>query len=424
MPQLTVYENDRLVSGSAVAGLPFDGVPVDDLLFQQLRQLAFTLDGADSLFLVGIYKGVEYVQLRNYVGLLPVSNGVQLEILPNITDAANPRTTLLYMLRHLRQSPLRSLANARSAATSLPLWEVFVSSFLHTLDVLSRQGFQRAYIPVDSNERYWRGQFQPARQLRENAQHAERLAVRHDVLTASVPPNRVLKTTLLFLENRVQAESNKRRIRQHLWTLADVPPAESIAEDLRASQRQTRLFLRYEPALRWAKALLTEQGLGARTGRVDEMALLFPMERVFEDYVAHGLRTYWPNTGAVAVQEASAHLVDEHAGTPKFKLRPDIIVRQADRTLLFDTKWKRITGDRPGNGNYGIEQADLYQLYAYGKKYAASDLFLVYPANETFREPLPVFGYDAQTRLHVVPFSPTNPLAQEVEKLARYALES
>jgi 5-methylcytosine-specific restriction enzyme subunit McrC len=73
-------------------------------------------------------------------------------------------------------------------------------------------------------------------------------------------------------------------------------------------------------------------------------------------------------------------------------------------------------------GSYGIEQADLYQLYAYGKKYGADDLFLVYPASETFREPLPVFSYDPGTRLHVVPFNLAAPLSDEVERLARYAL--
>ncbi|HLK97107.1 MAG TPA: hypothetical protein VK364_05010, partial [Hymenobacter sp.] len=76
----------------------------------------------------------------------------------------------------------------------------------------------------------------------------------------------------------------------------------------------------------------------------------------------------------------------------------------------------------PASGNYAIEQADLYQLYAYGKKYAADDLFLIYPASDTFQVPLPVFVYDATTRLHVVPFDPANALPDEVEKLAAYAL--
>ena len=138
--------------------------------------------------------------------------------------------------------------------------------------------------------------------------------------------------------------------------------------------------------------------------------------------MARAIQRYWPDTGLVTVQESSAHLVDEHVGTPKFKLRPDILIRQNGRTLVLDTKWKKINGRDSGAGNYGIEQSDLYQLYAYGKKYAADDLFLVYPANKAFQQPLSVFGYDATTRLHVVPFDVTNPPVNEVEKLVSFAL--
>jgi 5-methylcytosine-specific restriction enzyme subunit McrC len=80
--------------------------------------------------------------------------------------------------------------------------------------------------------------------------------------------------------------------------------------------------MRYEPALRWASALLAGRAFGVQKGHTASLSLLFPMERVFEDYVAHGILTYWPDTDRVTVQESSAHLVDEHVGTPKFKLRP------------------------------------------------------------------------------------------------------
>ena len=61
----------------------------------------------------------------------------------------------------------------------------------------------------------------------------------------------------------------------------------------------------------------------------------------------------------------------------KFALRPDIVVRIGDRTVIMDTKWKRLVDD-PSN-NYGITQADMYQMYAYSKKYNNSDVWLLYP---------------------------------------------
>ncbi|GAB3884362.1 McrC family protein [Spirosoma agri] len=394
---------------------------VTDSVFDALRQLAFDAEGVEGLLTFFVQKGREYIRVRNYVGLLTLPDGTQLEILPKIGPASTSRSLLLTMLRYLDHGPFRTRSSASTMATQLPLWEVFVTAFLDALEPLVLQGVQRSYVTVEGNERFWKGKFQAIRHQRENAQRAERLAVAYDRLTADVPPNRILKTTLFYLRQRNHSPAVQQRIRQLDWALDDIPVSESIPHDLKRVKLANRMFARYESALRWAEALLGNRAYGVKVGQTADLSLLFPMERVFEDYVSHGIRRYWPNADAVTVQESTAYLVDEHIGTPKFKLRPDILIRHNDRTFVLDMKWKELVG-RDQSRNYGIEQADLYQLYAYGKKYGASDLFLIYPTNETFRAPLPVFGYDPQTRLHVVPFEIMNPLANEVEKLANYAL--
>ncbi|QDK80508.1 restriction endonuclease [Spirosoma sp. KCTC 42546] len=423
---ILVLENSQIGSADQWSEPPLGGVLVLDAVFQALRQFVFDDEQAEGLLAFSIQKGRELIQVRNYVGLLPLPNHTQLEILPKIGQIDNTRPLLLTMLRHLRHSPFRTLPAAHTRAIQLPLWDVFISAFLDAVEPLVQQGIQHAYVSVDSNERFWKGKFQAVRQQRENAWHAERLAVTYDCLTADVAANRILKTAMVYVNGATNNPVSQRRIRQVLWALDEVPETNSLPDDLRLIRRSSRLFLRYESALRWADALLQGRGFGIKTGHTPSLSLLFPMERVFEDYVAYGIRTYWPDTDSVRVQESSAHLVDEHVGAPKFKLRPDIVIRHKSQTLVLDTKWKQIKGREAGanpvSGNYGIEQADMYQLYAYGKKYAADDLFLIYPANESFRQPLPVFGYDATTRLHVVPFDLTNSLANEVEKLATYAL--
>lgn len=409
---------------------------VPDKTFGQIKELAFETGSADVLLTFFVQKGRETIRVHNYAGLLELADGTQIEILPKIGTSDVARPVLLSMLRHLRHSPFQTLTPAHTKATRLPLWEVFISLFLDALEVLVRQGLQPTYVTVEENGRFWKGRFQATRHQRENAHHAERLAVAYDQLTTNIPANRVLKTALLSVRQQPVSPATQQRIRQLLETLDAVPPSPSLPDDLLALQQRngvsaSRLFYRYEPALRWAEALLGGRAFGVKPApahprRLVSPSLLFPMQRVFEDYVAHGVRTYWPQSGAVTVQESSAHLVDAHSGQPKFKLRPDMLIRQGGQTLVLDTKWQRLDGRESGAGagNYGIQQADLYQLYAYAKKYAASNLYLIYPASDTFREPLPVFVYDDTTRLHVVPFDPVNPLAHEVEKLVQYTLSS
>lgn len=67
----------------------------------------------------------------------------------------------------------------------------------------------------------------------------------------------------------------------------------------------------------------------------------------------------------------------------QFALRPDIVIRKDNRTIIFDTKWKRLYKNEK---NYGISQEDMYQMYAYSKKYETSEVWLLYPINEDMRD--------------------------------------
>ena len=60
--------------------------------------------------------------------------------------------------------------------------------------------------------------------------------------------------------------------------------------------------------------------------------------------------------------------------TKEFLLKPDIVIRENADVFIMDTKWKCITnkGD--------IDNGDIYQMYAYHKKYEGCKyVTLVYP---------------------------------------------
>ena len=62
-------------------------------------------------------------------------------------------------------------------------------------------------------------------------------------------------------------------------------------------------------------------------------------------------------------------------------MKPDIVVRrkQDDTIFVLDTKWKILSDSK---ANFGISQADMYQMYAYQKKYGASNVTLLYPLKD------------------------------------------
>ncbi len=90
-----------------------------------------------------------------------------------------------------------------------------------------------------------------------------------------------------------------------------------------------------------------------------------------------------------------------------FRLKPDLLVDQGSRRWVLDTKWKRIDETLPKE-NYGLSQADFYQLFAYGHKYRVSEaqpvLALIYPKWKGLSDALPVFEFGEGLQLHVLPF--------------------
>ncbi|WP_234734639.1 McrC family protein [Tellurirhabdus bombi] len=368
---------------------------------------------ADNVLSYGWQKGRELIRTKNYVGLIETREGVQVEILPKV--AGNPQVVLLHMLRHLRDVPFRYLATALSGTARLPLWEVFITAFLDEVSTVIRQGTQQAYVPIETSEAFLRGKLRIRDQIQNQIQHPERLAIAYAERLTNVAPNRLLKSSLLFVQSRARTVANQSRVRQLLFALDDVPVSNRIGDDIRLAQKAGRLFNRYHSIIQWAEILLAQTSFAPKTGSYRMLTLLFPMERVFEDYVAAGFKRYCTE-GEITLQESSRHLIDEHGGERRFRLRPDIIWRHGKEVIVLDTKWKTIDAANQA-GNYGIDSADMYQLYAYGKKYEASKLVLIYPTSDTFREPLPVFGYDSGLQLRVVPFDVVKPLEQEVRKI-------
>ena len=66
--------------------------------------------------------------------------------------------------------------------------------------------------------------------------------------------------------------------------------------------------------------------------------------------------------------------------------------------VILDTKWKRLS---PQYQNFGISQADIYQMYVYHKKYQPKRVILLYPFNQSFESSNQIISYHAEEDIHV-----------------------
>ncbi|ECR3131517.1 restriction endonuclease [Campylobacter jejuni] len=142
------------------------------------------------------------------------------------------------------------------------------------------------------------------------------------------------------------------------------------------SYKISRHFDYYENLLLWCKIFLKNESFMPYHGKNEAFALLFPMEKIFEDYVAYMLKKVNP-TQDIKIQNSGKYLISKNDENC-FMLKPDLYI---ENKMILDTKWK-IPNDSEDEKKQGIAQSDLYQMFAYACKFKIYDIKLVYPLCE------------------------------------------
>ena len=90
----------------------------------------------------------------------------------------------------------------------------------------------------------------------------------------------------------------------------------------------------YTTALLWSKIFLMGKSFTSFSGSKIAFALLFPMEKLFESYVAEILRKNLNKSlYSISIQDKTYHLFDKP--NKKFLLKPDIVVKNKNNNDIF-----------------------------------------------------------------------------------------
>ena len=331
---------------------------------------------------------------RNHVGIIETRRGTVVEILPKVQFDSHEeaRKVFLEMLRSYHhgfravdQASIRSLHR-------FTMLEVFIRLFLDDLVRLTLRGLARHYQSVEDNLPCLRGRIQFAEHIRLNAANGARFYVAFDEFTADRPVNRLIHTTIHRL--RTAAHPDHRQLLHQLRIcFADVP--RSTRPEVDWERRQIDRSMRhYETVMAWVGLFLFNQGLATFAGEHVNRALLFPMEKVFEDFLVDAFQRHQNayEVGAQKPQRPFAKRVALAAGndpatlesTAAFTMKPDIaLMHRDDVCFVLDAKWKVIKDPK-----HDVAQSDIYQLYSYGRKYGCRTVALIYPRTAQFQHPL------------------------------------
>ena len=351
---------------------------------------------------------------RNHVGIIETLRGTVVEILPKVefdsSDGDVRKQTRLVFLEMLRA--YRGLRFAQFNQTSINalrqfnMLNVFIRLFLDDLLRLTQRGLARHYQSVEDNLPCLRGRIQFAEHIRLNAANGAWFFVAFDEFTADRPVNRLIHTTIHRLR-AVAHPDHLQLLHQLRICFADVPLSTNPRADWER-RRIDRSMRHYETVMAWVGLFLFNHGLATFAGEHVNRALLFPMEKVFEDFLVDAFQRHQNDYGVRAqnpqcpfakrVALATGNDPAMLESTPAFTMKPDIaLMHRDDVCFVLDAKWKVIKDPK-----HDVAQSDIYQLYSYGRKYGCRTVALIYPRTAQFRRPL---RYDFDDKVTGQPLS-------------------
>lgn len=392
-----------------------DHAYISESAFDHLCELSasFSKHGAKVFELAGRRK----LRLDQYVGVIETKCGTRIEILPkhvdinlnesNETAIEKERELLKKMLKVSLHLPYRDAGEASLSHFKQPIHEWIIVQFLCNFEKLIQRGLRFDYHRVQEEQKYLRGQLQHVKHMRQSPPRKHIFPIEHDIYEVDRPENRLIKTALDVVCKKTRSAKNWKLAHELRLMTGEIPKSQNIVQDFK--QWQTgRLLALYADIKPWTELILSEYMPVSTQGGWRGMSLLFPMEKLFEHYVAYHLCLEL-NDWEVRTQVSSQHIC-LYENRPIFRLRPDIQIqhKKTRKKIILDTKWK-LLDQNDQTRRFGLKDSDVQQMFAYSYYYLdhASEVILVYPMQERkFSEELS-FSFnlkDTPASLRVIPF--------------------
>lgn len=402
METISVFEHQPI-------SLVDEDVPLRHIHLRQLERLNRQV-GVELVRL-----GYKQLRATSYVGVIRLG-GVTLQILPKVDvagrdDGKNPDSVnsavanLLWMLVYAGELPVREGEVANLLQRQADLFEILVRIFCERLAEQMERGLHRTYQRQESTLPVLKGRWLLGRQLREQPLVRDKFLVTYDEFTLDNPLNRILCYTVHYLWPLTRDAGNRKRLDTLRMWLDDVTLLSHISAQDMDRVTFTRLNAAYRPVFNLAGMFLAQKSLQLQTGRTQVFTLLFDMNLLFERFVAGFLR----RRGQQALPEGlhECELLVQGSGVPRwlartqpdggrdlFRLKPDLLFRQPDRSiaLIVDTKYKT---------DLAITETDAYQMHAYATRYQCPEVLLLYPEGQMRTQTLYIETHSGQPQVRL-----------------------
>ncbi len=368
--------------------------------FLQSDELARLYDFNDrnnNIYFTGIRNGVKF---SNYMGVIQIGK-LTLEILPK-ADIKNQQTeddynvwqaVLLRMLAACNQVNVHSASEAALSRRYHSLLDLYFMIYLDELSQLIHCGLIKKYRNTRGNLSSLKGRIVFSKNIQHNIVHKERLYTEYQLYDYEHLLNQVLLKGLNLL--RIVSQNplitdRIHRIKLDFPEIREIPITENHFERLQLNRKSEP----YRRALDIARMIILNYKPDIKSGKENMLALLFDMNKLWEEYVYKMLLKEADETTSVSFQNRKKFWEDK-------SIRPDLVVTVKNqegvkKQFVIDTKWKVIDASNPSDD-------DLKQMFAYNAYWEADRSMLLYPKTREQSEKFGVFhkAIPMQTRCKI-----------------------
>ena len=337
---------------------------------------------------------------QNFVGTIPLDD-IQIEILPKIPLVENnieaEKIRFLEILQSIDYFKEKIFSNSKIEITDTSILEIFIHLFIEEVEKIIKKGLIYRYVDKNENLNVFKGKLDINNHIKYNFSHKEKFFMKFDEFSVDSLENITIKLTIQKWKKISVNLKNKENLNKIGHYFENVSILDGSIENLKYLTFD-RMNDYYKNAIQWAKIFLNNQSSSIFSTNNGEIpSILFPMETIFENYIANKLvniiqeKSY--NQLAIKVQDnscsifSSISLNNVKIDNNILRIRPDIVIKNKDAKEIFilDTKWKILN---KLDDKFKISTEDVYQMLAYVKtysdrnknKYICKKAYLIYPA--------------------------------------------
>ncbi|MDG4653295.1 McrC family protein [Chryseobacterium arthrosphaerae] len=315
------------------------------------------------------------VKFNQHVGILKVGR-TTIEILPKAdrNEKDEWRQLLIDMIKTVWEFDVKTSGSADVKLRSTSVLDLYFELYVKELEYLLHQGLIKRYNRKEGNLTTLKGSLQFSRHISQNLVHKERFYVKYSHYDVNHKIHCILYKALKLIEET----NNKPYLSSRIGTLLlnfpemnDLKITESTFEKINYDRKN----LHYENALQIAKLLLLNYHPDVSRGRNNVLALMFDMNRLWEQFVYVVLKKNIKHADIRVRAQQSKEFW--RSATASSRMKPDIVLEYNGNRIVLDTKWKNL------NGSHLPSPEDLRQMYAYHRYFKAAKTALVYPGEES-----------------------------------------